>query len=112
MSVPSALLRLANPVVRNIISQILNRLNVVEEQAMNPIKAMVQAVTDNIWRGEGANAFVEEVTSLLIPNVESILAKLGKTSNDLNHAVETIEQADETVDRMIRSRLSDIFNFY
>lgn len=112
MSLQSMLIRMARAVVQNVISQMLKQLSIVEEQAFNPMRAMVQAVVGGVWRGEGANAFVEEVSSLMIPGVGQVMEHISQTTSNLQYAVDVIDRADEEVNRLVSSRLTDTFRFY
>lgn len=61
------LLRFARQVVANVLSQLTQQLNIVQQQALQPMRTMIQQVTGGVWVGDGANAFVQEVSSLMIP---------------------------------------------
>jgi len=112
MSVRSALLRLARRVVENVMSQLMQNLNVVEEQSLNPMRTMVQSVVDGIWTGNGANAFVDEVSNMMIPGVGQVMDNIQRTHDNISHAVNVIDRADEEVNQLIGSRLVDSFAFY
>ncbi len=112
MSVRSALIRLARAVVQSVLSQLMQQLNIVQEQGLQPMRMMIQAVTDGVWRGEGANAFVEEVSSLMIPGVGQVADDIQMVHNNLNNAVDVIDNADAQVNQLISSRLGDTFAFY
>lgn len=112
MSVRSMLIRLARTVVQNVISQMTKQLNIVEEQTFNPMRAMIQAVTGGIWRGEGANAFVDEISSLMIPGVGRVMEQISQTTSNIQCAVDVIDRADDEVNRLVTSRLTDAFRFY
>jgi uncharacterized protein YukE len=73
---------------------------------------VVQLITNGIWVGEGANAFVDEVTSIFIPNVSTICNQITTTNNNVTYARDVIEQADQEVQRLVDSRLGDTFKFY
>jgi uncharacterized protein YukE len=103
------LLRFARQVVQNILGQLMQQFNVVQEQALSPMRAMVQQVTGGVWIGEGANAFVEEVSSLMIPGVGKVGEQITTMQRNLNHAVETMDQADSQVTGLVNG-LSDVFS--
>lgn len=108
----SALIRLARQILENVLSQLTQQLNVVQDQALSPMRTMIQMVTDGIWRGEGANAFVDEVSSLMIPGVGRVADEITSMSNNLQYARDVIDRADEEVNSLVGSRLDDVFNFY
>jgi uncharacterized protein YukE len=104
-----ALIRLARKVVENVISQLTQQLNVVEESAMSPIRATVQAVVGGVWIGDGANAFVDEVSSLMIPGVAQVGEQITTMRKNIENAVNVIDRADEQINTKINS-LADVFD--
>ena len=106
--VDQSLIRMARQVVQNVSSQLTQQVNVIQNQALQPMRMMVQQVMGGIWIGEGANAFVEEVSSLMIPGVGQVIDQVTITNQNLNRAVEVIDEADKKVQGMVNS-LSDVF---
>jgi uncharacterized protein YukE len=108
----SILLRIAKAVLQQVLSGLMQQFNVVQEQAMAPMRAMIQAVTGGIWIGQGADAFVEEVSSLMIPGVGKVGNNITKLHKDLEHARDTMDRADSDVKNLVTGRLADAFNFF
>jgi uncharacterized protein YukE len=106
------LIRIARKVLEGILSQLMQQFNVIEEQALAPMRAIVQAVTGGVWRGEGANAFVDEVSSLMIPGVGRVGEHIDTIGKNLRFALDTMDRADEEVNRLVKSRIFDAFDFY
>jgi uncharacterized protein YukE len=110
--ISNLLLRLARQVVEGVLSQLMQQLNVVQTMAMAPMRAIVQQVVGGVWRGDGANAFVSEVTSLMIPGVGRVADTITKLNSNIRFAQDTITQADQKVNRLIQSKITDTFNFF
>lgn len=108
----SALIRMARAVVQSVLAQLMQQFNIVEDQGLQPMRMMVQQVTDGVWRGQGANAFVDEVSSLMIPGVGRVGENIQTVHSNLDRAVNVIDTADSQVNQMVSSRLVDTFNFY
>lgn len=108
----SALLRLARAVLETVLSRMAQQLNTVQEQALAPIKAMAQQVVGGVWIGEGANAFVDEVFSMVVPGVTQSGEHISTMSTNIQKARDIVDRADEEVDQMVKSRLYDAFEFY
>ncbi len=106
------LIRLARKVVEQVLGQLTQQLNIVEEQALSPMRAMVQSVTNGIWVGEGANAFVNEVSSMMIPGVGRVADSITTMGNNIRHAQDVMDQADDKVNQLITSRIFDAFKFF
>ncbi len=108
----SVLIRMARATLQNVLSRLAQQLNTVQEQAISPMRAMVQSVVGGIWIGEGADAFVAEVSNLAIPGVTKVGEQISTMSNNLETARDVIDRADEEVARLVKSRLYDAFGFY
>lgn len=108
MSIMSVLLRFARSVVQNVMSQLMQQFNVVEEQAAAPMKAMVQQVSDGLWIGKGADAFVEEVSSIMMPGVGKIGSGINVFSKNIQNAIDVMDAADSQVSGFVNS-LGDLF---
>lgn len=103
------LLRFARQVVANVLSQLTQQLNIVQNQALQPMRMMIQQVTGGVWVGDGANAFVQEVSSLMIPGVGKVGENITTMQRNLNRAIEVMDRADQQVNNMVRG-LADVFN--
>ena len=105
----SVLLRFARQVVQNILSQLTQQFNIVQEQAYSPMQAMVQQVMDGVWVGKGADAFVDEVSSLMMPGVGQIGDGINVFSKNIQNAMDVMDRADDQVSGMVNA-LGDIFD--
>lgn len=105
----SVLLRFARQVVQNILSQLTQQFNIIQEQAYSPMQAMIQQVMDGVWVGKGADAFVEEVSSLMMPGVGKIGEGISTYSKNVQNAIDVMDRADEQVSGIVNA-LGDIFD--
>jgi uncharacterized protein YukE len=103
-----ALIRFARRVVQNVLSQLMQQFNLVQEQAYSPMQAMVQQVMDGVWVGKGADAFVDEVSSIMMPGVGRIGEGINVYSRNIQNAIDVMDRADEQVNNMVNS-LGDLF---
>jgi uncharacterized protein YukE len=108
MSIISVILRFARQVVQNVLGQLTQQFNIIQEQAFSPMQAMVQQVTDGVWVGKGADAFVEEVSSIMMPGVGKIGDGINVFSKNIQNAMDVMDRADEQVSGFVNS-LGDIF---
>lgn len=106
--VKKALIRLAKKVLQGILSQLTQQFSIVQDQALSPMRAIVQEVVGGVWIGEGANAFVEEINSLMIPGVGQVCDNITFCHSGLQFAQETMERADQEVNNKINA-LGDVF---
>ena len=106
MATTSALLRFA--VVQQVLSGLTQQLNVVQNEALAPVRAIVSQVVGGAWVGNGANALVQEVSSLVIPGVGKVGQTITTMQRNINSAINVVDRADAEVNRMVGS-LSDVF---
>ncbi len=102
------LIRFARKVVEGVLSQLMQQFNVVQEQAFSPMQAMVQQVMDGVWVGRGADAFVEEVSGIMMPGVGKIGDGINIFSKNITNAIDVMDRADEQVNNFVNS-LGDLF---
>jgi len=94
MSITDVLFRVAKQIVQQVLGQLTQQLNVVQQLALAPMRQIVQTVTGGAWIGDGANAFVQEVNSLMIPGVGKVGEQISFFSKSLQHGLDVVEQAD------------------
>lgn len=102
------LLRFARQVVANVSAQLNQQFNIVEQAAMAPLRAIVGQVTGGVWRGDGANKFVEEISKMMIPGVGRVGTQIRAMNSNLQRAVTVMDQADAQVTSLVRG-LADTF---
>ena len=102
------LLRFARAVVQSVMSQLMGQLNVVQEQALAPIRSIIQQVVGGMWIGEGANAFVEELSTIMIPGVGAVMQNISWLNTGLQRASDLITAADDECLPLV-SEAADLF---
>lgn len=108
MALFGALIRMARKILQGVLSQLTQQLNIVQNAALAPMRAMVQQVMGGIWIGQGANAFVEEVSSLMIPGVGQVMDHITFMNTNLQRAMDIIDDADKRSQSLANS-LGDTF---
>jgi len=89
-------------------NQINQQTNLVRESAMSPISQMVKQTVNGAWRGRGADAFVQEMQSEVLPAFGNVLTGIGNTHNHINRAIEIMTNADSNCASKVGS-LVDVF---
>ncbi|RRR68752.1 MAG: hypothetical protein EI684_17120 [Candidatus Viridilinea halotolerans] len=112
MSVESFMIKLARAILQNVVREITAQRQSLIDDVTQPLNAIVQAVNSGVWRGNGADAFVQDLSSITIPGIGKIGDMIDKFTGDVNSAQEIIERADQQCEQMIRSQLYDAFDFY
>jgi len=108
MGILSSLLRFARSIVQGVLNQINQQMNIVQQSAMTPVNQMVQQVTGGIWRGKGADAFVQEMQIEVLPAFSNLLGGIGRTNTHINRAMEILHSADANGASKVNS-LVDVF---
>lgn len=106
--IKKALLRMARAVLENVLSQLMQQFNVVEEMALSPMRMIIEQVVGGVWVGNGANAFVEEVSSLMIPGVGQVNEQITFVHTNLGRARDILDAADQQVQTIVNG-VSDTF---
>jgi hypothetical protein len=104
----SSLLRFARQVVANVTSQLTQQFNVIEQQALAPVRAIIGQVTGGVWKGDGANKFVEELSRMMIPGIGRVGTQITTFNKNLQRAVTVMDQADAQVSSLAKG-LGDVF---
>jgi hypothetical protein len=73
--------------------QILKQVNVVQDAVTAPLRSLVNEVMGGMWKGEGANRFVQEMVSEVIPMLVSIMGITTNFANSITKGVNRTEQA-------------------
>lgn len=107
----SLLMRLARKVLDSVLQQLMQQFNVIQEQALAPIKQIIGSV-DGVWRGAGKEAFVEELKNLMTPQVTRIGTGITNYHKNLTQARDLIDRADSTARNLVNSKLRSIAKFY
>lgn len=106
--ITNALLKFARAVVEHVMSQLTQQVRIVTDQAISPMQMMVQQVTGGIWRGRGADAFVQAVNGMLVPNTNQMTGAINQLNNNIRFAMDRIEQADVKAGAQFK-QLGDVF---
>jgi len=108
----SVIFRFARQIVSGVMSQLTHQMNIVQEQALAPMQAIIQEVTGGVWVGQGADAFVQDIRTIMVPKTNDISSIIAKIVRDLQHASEVVDSADQQVQQKVQG-LDDLFqNIY
>lgn len=97
MSMRSILLRVARAAVEQVTRQIADQMSVLEDAVRAPMQAMVNEVVGGVWVGDGADKFVDVVTSINIPGTGRIVDSCNVTTVSITRSLDIVESADEQV---------------
>jgi uncharacterized protein YukE len=91
----------------------INRLtNSVVNEVTNPINNIINQVVGGVWKGDGATRFIDEMKSLVIPQLLYLNSYIGGTSNQLTKAMETINNADNQAGKIAGALMDQFKGIY
>ena len=91
--------------------QIMKQVNIVEEAVTAPLRSLVNEVVGGMWKGEGANRFVQEVTSEVIPLLVSIIGLNTNFASSITKGINRTNQAINQATNKAQS-LFDTFKIF
>lgn len=94
--------------VQDVVSQVAQQANDVDGVG-SLIRNGMQPIMGGAWTGQGANAFIEEVNSRLIPEILQLVASIGGFGGGITSALDIISQADNQVANVVGG-LADTFD--
>jgi flagellar biosynthesis regulator FlbT len=95
--------------VNNVISQVLQQVNIIQEAVTAPLRVLINQVMAGMWKGEGANRFVQEMTSEVIPMLVNIMGFNTNFANAIKKSQDRMQQAVHQATSQAQS-LFDVFN--
>ena len=104
-----ALLKIARSVVDHVIQIITQQVNIVQDAITAPLRNWVQQVLGGIWKGDGAERFVHEMTNEVITELVNIGSANLNFGGLIRGAIEIMDQADNQATQKANG-LFDIFH--
>jgi hypothetical protein len=105
----SSIFQMITDQVEGAIKTITTAANNVEQEVTNPVKNMVGLVQGGIWKGDGANRFMQDMTSQIIPMLASLMTVNLNFGNAFSQAESRMGQA-LTESTRLANTLNDVFN--
>jgi hypothetical protein len=95
--------------VNGIMSQVTAQVNMIQDAVTSPLRGLVNQVMGGMWKGEGANRFVAEMTSEVIPMLVNIMGFNTNFVSALKRAADRMDQAERQANSRAQ-QLFDVFN--
>ena len=105
-------LRKAQGVCNDVRGQLGNLVQMVEDAALAPMRAVVQQVVGGAWRGDGADAFVNEVTNLMIPGIGKVGESISGVNSNLGRAIDLVDTGDKNSFKLVQEVASVFKDIY
>jgi len=102
------ILKLVYSGVSGVMGSIRRLLNQITQEVTSPLRAMVQQVTGGIWKGDGADRFVNEMNTLVIP---ALLTVVGINTSFIGALQKSVD-AFQTADKMATSKANELVDIF
>jgi hypothetical protein len=102
------IIKLVYSAVDGVMGMIRKLLGQVTSEITSPLRAMVQQVTGGIWKGDGAVRFVNEMNSMIIPALLSIVGINTSFVGALQKSTEIFRNAD----KMATSKANELLDVF
>ncbi|MDX9851242.1 MAG: hypothetical protein RBT01_12085 [Anaerolineaceae bacterium] len=102
------IIKLMYSAVNGVMGMIKKLLNQITQEVTSPIRAMVQQVTGGIWKGDGAVRFVNEMNSLIIPSLLSVVGINTSFIGALQKSTDIFRNAD----KMATSKANELVDIF
>jgi uncharacterized protein YukE len=94
--------------VEDVIQQVTQQANQIEE-VVGGVRNGMGPIQGGAWTGEGANAFIEEVMTRVIPEIMALIASVMGFGGGIGSALSIVQQADNDVFGVV-SNVADVFD--
>jgi len=94
-AVTKLLMKIAKAVLQQVLQGLQQQLKTVEDEAMQPMRQVLEQVSNGVWKGVGADAFVDEVSSIHLPGAGVVREQINTFHGNLVRAAEIMEEADK-----------------
>jgi hypothetical protein len=99
-------------VIGGIVGNILKQFDFIQTAVTNPLRGLVNNVTQGIWKGNGANKFVAEMTNQIIPMIASILTGTQNYANAIKKSQEHMLQGFQQAANIAQNLVEDFTNIF
>jgi ABC-type xylose transport system substrate-binding protein len=94
--------------VQDVVNQVVSQANQIEDTVGN-IRGGMQPIQGGAWVGQGADAFIEEVMTRLIPEIMALIASIMGFGGGITSAMDLIGQGDNDAFGVV-GNLGDVFD--
>jgi hypothetical protein len=98
--------------ISGIISSILSQFNFIQDLITAPLRGMISQVTSGMWTGDGANKFVNEMTSEVIPMLASILTGGNAFAGGIKKSMEHMNVGFQSANNMAQGLFNEFNNIF
>lgn len=105
------IIKITRSAVRGIVNNIRRHMSQLETEIVGPFREIVGQVQGGIWKGKGADKFVEWMTTEAIAMLLSIIGLNMSFGDTLLRSLDRMDEAEKTAMSLVQP-LFDQFNFF
>lgn len=99
-------------IIGGIVGNILKQFDFIQTAVTAPLRGLVNQVMQGIWKGNGANKFVAEMTNQIIPMIASILTGTQNYANAIKKSQEHMLQGFQQASNIAQSLVDEFTNIF
>jgi hypothetical protein len=88
-------LHIARSAVRSATQQVQGQISITSESVMNPLRQVVSQVVGGVWKGGGADAFVEEINTIFLPTLQQLVQSVTRMNSHITYAIDVMDRAEQ-----------------
>lgn len=91
---------------------LMKQTQVVTDQVSNPLNGIINTVTGGIWKGQGAERFVEEMKSQILPMLGSLFTINMNFVNAIKQSHERVLQGQQAASKLASGLVDEINSIF
>lgn len=105
------IIKFTRSLVRSIVNNIRRYMSQLEGDVATPLSNIVADITGGVWKGQGADRFVEWMNSAVLSTLRSIIGLNMSFGDTLLKSLDRMDEAEQSAMSLVQP-LFDQFNFY
>lgn len=93
--------KIARKVVDTVLGQLTKQISQLDDFVRAPMQAIIDEIVGGVWVGDGADAFVNELSSIFIPGTDGLKTSVSSIGAGINKAIDIMDQADNKAQSVV-----------
>ena len=106
------ILKFVTSAISGVMGTIKKLLSQITQEITSPLRAIVQQVTGGVWKGDGAVRFVNEMNTMIIPALVSVVGINTSFVSAIQKSVDIFHNAEKMATSKANELLDVFGNIY
>lgn len=93
--------KIARRVLDTVLKQLTEQINFLDDMVRAPMQAIIDEIMGGVWVGDGADAFVNELSNIFIPGTQGLQGGVSSIGAGINKALDVMDQADSKAQSVV-----------